>query len=273
MNSKIAIIGAGFVGSSAAYAIPLAGIARELVLIDIMKEKAAAEVLDINDGIQFMHDIKIKSGDMDAIADADIIVITAGLARKPGETRLDLIKKNTDIFKNSIIPELKKHYKGGIIFVVANPVDILTYHVIKEMNLPKGKVFGAGTNLDTMRLVYRLSEILGVSTKSINGYVLGEHGDSSFVTWNTMNVGGIKLDGNVKAFNHNFDQAEKERIEKEMRAGGATVIKGKGATYYAIAISIVTICKAVLFDEKLVLPVGIMMDGLYGVNDIVVSLP
>jgi len=273
MSSKIAMIGAGFVGAAASYAIALSGITSDLVLIDVLKEKAMGEALDIGHTLQFIKDMKIRSGDMDEISDADIIVITAGTARKPGETRLDLLKRNVGILRNSIIPEMKKHYKDSIILVVANPVDILAYFTQKDMGLPTGKVISSGTNLDTMRLVYRLSEVMGVSTKSITAYILGEHGESAFAAWSSANVAGRKLSGELKEFGVTFDDASKDQIMVDVKNGGASIIKNKGATYYGIGVSIVAICRGILFDEKVVLPVGTMMDGLYGVTDVNVSMP
>jgi len=273
MNGKIAIIGAGFVGSSAAYAIALSGIASEMVLIDVAKEKAKGEAMDINHGLQFMKDIKIRSGDMDEVKGADIVVMTAGLARKPGETRLDLVKKNTDLLRGSILPELKKYYDGSVVLAVANPVDVLAYFIQKDLGIPTGRLISSGTNLDTMRLRFRLSELLNISTKSINAYILGEHGDSSFTAWSSASISGMKLDGYVKSLDYTFDDAAKDQIIQEVRAGGSDVIKAKGATYYAIAVSIATVCRAILFDEKAVFPLGTMMEGMYGVKDVVISLP
>ena len=273
MSGKIAIIGAGFVGSSTAYAIALSGMASEIVLIDVVKDKAKCEAMDINHGLQFMQDVKIKDGDMDEIRGADIVVMTAGLARKPGETRLDLAKKNVELLRGSVLPEMKAHYDGAVVVNVSNPVDILAYLFQKEMGLPTGKLISAGTNLDTMRLCFNLSERLHVSTKSIHAYILGEHGDSLFAAWSSASVGGLKLDGYAKSLDFTFDDAAKAQIVQEVRTGGADVIKGKGATYFAIAVSVAAICRAILFDEKAVLPLGTMMEGMYGVEDVVISLP
>ncbi len=271
-KGKVVIVGAGFVGASAAYATSISGIASELVLIDVNREKAIGEALDLNHGLTFMGQMKIYEADYSAVKDADVIVITAGTARKPGETRLDLVKRNAGIIK-SMVPQIMEHYNGGVILVVANPVDVLTYLVQKLSGLPANKVISSGTLLDSSRFRYQLSTYLNVDVDNIHAYVLGEHGDSSVAIWSQATVGGEKIDGYCKSFDMKFGEEEKAKVLSEVREAGANVIKFKGATYYAIGLSIKTIVEAILMNKNTIMPVGTMLNGQYGINDVVVSVP
>ena len=266
-SSKVAIIGSGFVGSSAAFAMAHNGLANEVVLIDVNKEKAFGEAMDINHGISYLGQIKIHSGDYDEVKDCDVIVITAGANRKPGETRLDLAKKNVAIMKD-ITTNIMKHYNGGVIVVVSNPVDVLTYMIKKWTGLPAEKVISSGTNLDSARFRYFISQKLGVDVKNVHGYIIGEHGDSQLPFWSATHVAGKKLTECSL-----LSEAEKEEIVQEVRQAGATIIKNKGATYYAIAISINRIVESILKNMKTIMPVGIVLDGQYGISDVAVSVP
>ena len=269
---KVAVIGCGFVGSSSAFALMQGGLFSEMVLIDADHERAEGEALDISHGMPLAKPMKIYAGDYDDISDAAIIVVTAGANQKPGETRLDLVRKNAGIFK-SIMPEIEKRKFKGVILVVANPVDILTYIAAKYSGLPSKRVIGSGTVLDTARLKYLLSEHLSVDSRSIHAYIIGEHGDSEFAAWSSANVSGVPLYDFCKMRGHtNFEEATR-RIESEVRNSAYEIIKRKHATYYGIAMSVKRICEALTRDEKSVLPVSGVMDDVFGVEDIALSMP
>lgn len=266
-KSKVAIIGSGFVGSSAAFAIALNGLVSELVLIDVNKEKAYGEAMDINHGLSYVGQMSIYSGDYEDVKDADVIVVTAGTNRKVGETRLDLAKRNTSIAKD-ITANIMKHYNQGVILVVSNPVDILTYMISKWSGLPSGKVFGSGTVLDSARFRYVISKKLGVDVRNVHGYIIGEHGDSQLPFWSATHVAGKRLDDSSL-----INDAAKEEIMKEVKFAGAEIIKNKGATYYAIAITINRILESILKDQNTIQTVECVIDDYHGIKDISLSLP
>lgn len=269
---KAAIVGCGFVGSASAFALLQNGLFSELVLIDANKDKAEGEAADISHGIPFAGQMKIYAGDYDDAADAAMIIVTAGAAQKPGETRLDLVHKNVSIFK-SIIPEIAKRDYKGILLIVANPVDILTYTAIKLSGLPENRVIGSGTVLDSARLKYALGEHLGVDSRSVHSFIIGEHGDSEIAAWTSANVSGIPLSDFCEMRGHfNHDEAT-HRIAEEVKNSAYNIIEKKGATYYGIAMSVKRICECVMRDEKSILPISAMMHGEYGISDITLSMP
>ena len=269
---KVAIVGCGFVGSASAFALMQSGLFSEMVLIDVDKDKAEGEALDIGHGMPLARPMQIYAGDYDDAADAAIIVVTAGANQKPGETRLDLVKKNAAIFK-SIMPEFAKRNCQGIMLVVANPVDILTYLAIKLSGFPQNRVFGSGTVLDTARLKYLLGEHLSVDSRSIHTFIIGEHGDSEFATWSTTNVSSVPLhDFCEMRGHHNHEEAMRE-IENSVRNSAYEIIKRKHATYYGIAMAVKRICEAIIRDEKSVLPVSSLMHSVYGIEDVALSMP
>ncbi|EPR14322.1 L-lactate dehydrogenase [Ruminiclostridium papyrosolvens] len=269
MGFKVAIIGAGFVGASAAYAMSINNLVSELVLIDVNKEKAYGEALDISHGLSFAGNMTVYSGDYSDVKDCDVIVVTAGAARKPGETRLDLAKKNTMIMK-SIVTELMKHYNTGVIVSVSNPVDVLAYMTQKWSGLPANKVIGSGTVLDSARLRTHISQALDVDIANVHGYIVGEHGDSQLPLWSATNIAGIPFDEYVKINGLNID---KDALFSEVKVAGATIIKNKGATYYGIALSINRIVESILKDFNTIMPVGTVLDGQYGLKDVLVNVP
>ncbi len=271
MNSdnKVAIVGAGWVGSTAAYAMMLDGIVSEIALIDINKEKAEGEALDLRHGMQFTRSTKISFGDSyELVKDAKIVVICAGFAQKPGgETRLDLTQKNVEVFKD-IIPKITKYNKDCILLIVTNPLDVLTYVAYKLSGFPSCRVFGTGTVLDTSRLRYLLGRHFKISPKDICAYVLGEHGDTEFTWWSGANVSGIPL--------KNLPEYNKDKLEKiceEVRGAAYEVISKKGATFYAIALVIAKIARAILTDQFRVLTVSTILDNYNGVSDVCLSIP
>ena len=271
-NRKAAIIGCGFVGSASAFSLMQSGLFSELVLIDANREKAEGEALDIAHGIPFARQMKIYAGDYDDIMDSAVIIVTAGANQKPEETRLDLVHKNVNIFK-SIIPEVAKRDYQGILLIVANPVDILTYTALKLSGMPENRVIGSGTVLDTARLKYRLGEHLCVDSRSVHAFIIGEHGDSEIAVFSSANVSGIPLNRFCEMRGHFAHDESTRRIAEEVKNSAYEIIAKKHATYYGIAMSVKRICEAIVRDEKSILPVSSMMCGEHGISDVVLSMP
>lgn len=263
---KVAVVGCGFVGSASAFALMQSGLFSEMVLIDVDRERAEGEALDIGHGMPLARPMQIYAGDYDDAADAAIIVVTAGANQKLGETRLDLVRKNVGVFK-SIMPQIAKRNCAGVMLVVANPVDILTYTAIKYSGMPPERIIGSGTVLDTARLKYLLGEHLRVDSRSIHTFIIGEHGDSEFAAWSITNVSGVPLHDFCEMRGHyNHEEAMRE-IEDGVRNSAYEIIRRKHATYYGIAMSVKRICEAIIRDEKSVLPVSSLM------NDVALSMP
>ena len=257
INSKKAVmIGCGFVGSASVFALMQSGLFTEIVLIDADKNKAEGEAMDISHGIPFASPMKIYAGDYDDVADAAIVVISAGAGQKPGETRLDLVNKNVAIFK-SIIPEIAKRNFAGIMLVVANPVDILTQIAIKLSGLPENRVIGSGTVLDSARLRYKL----------------GEHGDSEVVAWSSANVSGVPLSEMCEMRGHYKYKENTAEIATAVKNSAYEIINKKHATYYGIAMSVKRICEVIMRDEKSILPVSHMIHGVYDIDEVSLSMP
>ena len=257
INSKKAVmIGCGFVGSASVFALMQSGLFTEIVLIDADKNKAEGEAMDISHGIPFASPMKIYAGDYDDVADAAIVVISAGAGQKPGETRLDLVNKNVAIFK-SIIPEISKRNFAGIMLVVANPVDILTQVAIKLSGLPENRVIGSGTVLDSARLRYKL----------------GEHGDSEVVAWSSANVSGVPLSEMCEMRGHYKHKENTAEIATAVKNSAYEIINKKHATYYGIAMSVKRICEVIMRDEKSILPVSHMIHGVYDIDGVSLSMP
>ena len=269
---KVAVIGCGFVGSSSAFCLMQSGLFSEMVLLDVNKDRAEGEALDIAHGVPLTRPMKIYAGDYDDIVDAAIIVITAGANQKPGETRLNKVKKNVEIFK-TIIPEISNRHCMGILLVVSNPVDILTYAALKISGFPKSRVIGSGTVLDTSRLKHLLGEHLGVDSRSVHAFIIGEHGDSEIAAFSSANVSGIPVHEfcELRGFYHH-DKATKEFAEK-VKNSAYVIIDKKQATYYGIAMAVKRICEVILRDEKSILPISTLMEGAYGIRDVVLSMP
>ena len=269
---KAAMIGCGFVGSSAAFALMQSGIFSEMVMIDADRARAEGEAMDISHGLPFARPIKLYAGDYDDIVDAGVIIITAGANQKPEETRLDLIHKNVEIFK-SIIPEIAKRNCEGTLLVVSNPVDILTYTALKLSGFPEHRVIGSGTVLDTARLKYLIGEHLRVDNRSVHAFIIGEHGDSELAAWSNANVSGVKLSDFCEMRGHFSHEASENRIYEEVKNSAYEIIERKRATYYGIAMAVKRICECIIRDEKSILPISSMMRGMYGMEDIVISMP
>ncbi len=269
---KVAVIGCGFVGSASAFALMQSGMFSEMVLIDADHDKAEGEALDISHGTPFARPMKIYAGGYDDIVDASIIVITAGANQKPGETRLDLVKKNIGIFK-TIIPEIKKRDCKGILLIVANPVDILTYTAVKLSGFPENRVIGSGTVLDTARLKEALGSHLQVDSRSVHAFIIGEHGDSEIAAWSSANVSGIDLNDFCERRGHYNHHEAMEKIANDVKNSAYEIIAKKHATYYGIAMSVKRICEAIVRDEKSIMPISSMMHGEYGIEDVALSMP
>lgn len=271
-NRKAAIIGCGFVGAASAFCLMQSGLFSELVLLDADRDKAEGEALDVAHGIPFASPMKIYAGDYDDLTDAAIIIVTAGANQKPGETRLDLVQKNVGIF-HSIIPEIAKRDYQGILLIVSNPVDILTYAAIKLSGMPEHRVIGSGTVLDTARFKYQLGEHLSIDPRSIHAFIIGEHGDSEIAAWSSANVSGIPIHDicEMRGFYHHEDAMRE--IAETVKNSAYEIIAKKKATYYGIAMSVRRICEAIVRNEKSILPLSVMLHGQYGLENVVLSMP
>ena len=269
---KVAVIGCGFVGSATAFTLMQSKLFSEMVLLDVDYDKADGEAKDIAHGIPFSGQMKIYAGEYDDISDAAIIIITAGANQKPDETRLDLVKKNVGIYK-SIIPEIARRDYQGILLIVSNPVDILTYTALKLSGMPENRVIGSGTVLDTARLKYALSEHLNVDSRSIHSFIIGEHGDSEVAVWSSANVSGIPLHNFCEMRGYFQHQKAMKEIAENVKNSAYDIIAKKRATYYGIAMAVNRICECIVRDEKSILPVSTIMHGEYGIEEIALSMP
>jgi L-lactate dehydrogenase len=270
--NRVALIGTGFVGSSYAFALLNQGITEELVLIDLNKEKAEGDAMDLNHGLPFSPSrTKIWFGSYQDCGEADLIVITAGANQKPGETRLDLVEKNTRIFKG-IVEEIMASGFDGIFLVATNPVDILTYAVWKFSGLPKERVIGSGTILDTARFRFLLGDYFDVDTRNVHAYIIGEHGDTELPVWSHADIAGTSISEWSKN-KTGFNQTDLDQIFLNVRDAAYHIIERKGATYYGIAMGLVRLTKAILQNENSVLTVSAYLDGEYGQNDIYIGVP
>ena len=270
-KQKCAIIGCGFVGATIAFALTQKSLFSELVLIDSNHAKAEGEAMDLSHGLPFTHPMKVYAGDYKDIADCYLIIITAGTAQRPNETRLDMVHKNVEIFK-SIIPNITKYNNSAILLVVSNPVDILTYCTIKLSGFPAGRVLGSGTVLDTARLKYHLGQQLCVDSRSIHAFIIGEHGDSELAVWSSANVSGIDLE-DFHGLCSSCREVSFNQTYENVRDSAYEVIERKGATYYGIAMAVTKIVLAIIRDEHSVLPVSGYVDGHYGLSDLCIGVP
>ena len=269
---KVTIIGAGNVGATIAYTLAIEGVANEIVMIDIKKEKAEGEVMDISQGSPFFMGTEIIAGDYPDTVDSDIVIITSGAARKPGQTRLDLAQNNINVLKN-IAPKITAYAPNAIYLMVSNPVDVMTYVFHKITNIPERHIIGSGTILDTARLRSHLAEHFDISQQNIHAYVFGEHGDSSFIPWSQANVSCV----NIEQFRQSFGEhpvispGDQGEVEHYVRTSGSEIIARKGATFYAVALAAVHICKCIFSGDDTALTVSSMMHGEYGIDDVCLS--
>ena len=265
LEQKIAVIGAGAVGSTVAYTLMVKNLASEIILVDINEEKVRGEVMDINDGLSFSETQNVKIGNYKDVADADIIVLTAGVAQKPGETRLDLVVKNKNII-TSIFTEIGQIKSSTIIIVVSNPVDIIAYLVQEISGLPKNQVFGTGMGLDSARLRSNLAKRFNIESEQVEGFVIGEHGDSEFVAWSTVSIGGKMVKDMLK-------EEEMNSIEETVKKEAYEIINRKGATYYGIAMVVADVVEAIILNQNKIIPVSSRLNNWNGVDNICLGTP
>ena len=272
-RSKVAIIGAGSVGSTFAFSLMISGVAREIVLIDTNQERAEGECMDLNHGASFVHPVNIYSAGYEGCEGADVVVITAGAKQKPGQSRIDLVQTNAEIFKD-ITPEIVKFAKDAILLVVSNPVDVLTYITLKISGLAPNRVIGSGTVLDSSRFRYLISEHCRLDPRNVHAYIIGEHGDTEFPVWSHANIGGMILAKYCPVCDRHCDYKEElGKIFEEVKNAAYKIIEAKGATYYAIGLALVRIVESILRDENSVLPVSSRINDYYGINDVCLSIP
>lgn len=271
--NKISIIGTGSVGSTIAYTITVMGLASEIVMIDINNDKALGEALDIRQGTPFCGACSVYAGDYRDAVNSDIVILTSGVARKPGQTRLELAQTNVNITK-SIIPEITKYAPDATYIIVSNPVDVLTYTFLKLSGIPESRIIGSGTILDTARLRTRLAEYYSINQSNVHAYVFGEHGDSSFIPWSVANISNVPISECKNLITNTELTAPElnfEEIEQYVRKSGGRVIARKGATFYAVSISVCHICKCLLAGIDTTMTVSTMMHGEYGIDDVCLS--
>ncbi len=272
---KIGIIGSGFVGSTAAYAIVLRGAATDVVLVDLNRQRAEAEAADILHAVPFVHPVNVKAGDYPDLAGSGIVIITAGVAQKPGETRLQLLERNAAILKQ-IVPQVLEHAPDAILVITTNPVDVMTHLTARfaaEYGVPPHRVLGSGTTLDTARFRALLGAHLGVDSQHVHGYVIGEHGDSEVLTWSIVDIGGLPLEDFAHLRGVTLDEAARRAIDDEVRHAAYTIIEGKGATYYGIGAALARIVDVIAHDHRAILTICTPMPEVAGVRDVTVALP
>ncbi|MGE5674282.1 MAG: L-lactate dehydrogenase [Mycobacterium leprae] len=270
--SKVVLIGDGAVGSTFAYTLLVKGLVNELIIIDANREKASGDVLDLNHGLMLAKPMRIRVGDYADCAGADIIVIAAGAAQRPGETRLDLMSRNVAIF-DAIIKQVTTYNQTGILLIATNPVDILTQVALKLSGWPKNRVIGSGTLLDSSRFRYLVAERLRVDPRSVHGMVVGEHGDSEVLLWSSLVVAGITPEAMPEGNRWHLSATDKEAISADTKGAAYQIIAKKGATFYAIALALSRICEAILKDQRSVLPVSTYLDGYHGISGVCLGVP
>jgi len=268
----VAVVGVGFVGSAFAYSLMIHGIASEIVLIDIDEEKTQGEAMDLNHGLSFVRPVNIRAGGYPDCEGAAIVVISAGIAQKPGQSRLDLVRINADIFRQ-IVPQVTEYNRDCIILVATNPVDVMTYAALKLSGFPSSRVIGSGTILDTSRLRYLLGEHLGVDPRNVHAYVIGEHGDSEVPVWSLANVAGTRLRDFCPVCGVQYDSQHLKGVFEGVKNAAYEIIRLKGRTYFAIGLGLTRIVEAILRDENAVLTVSSLLEDYYGVSDICLSVP
>lgn len=269
---KCAVIGCGFVGATCAYSLMHGGLFSEMVLIDANKKKAEGEAMDLNHALPFLSPMKIYAGDYDDLRNCGIILISAGANQTPGETRIDLLGKNTKII-NSIINSIKLVNHDAILLLVTNPVDILTYFALHNSNFPPERVIGSGTVLDTSRLKFLVGRMLDVDSRNVHTFIIGEHGDSELPVWSSANISGIDLT-DYCMINKIYDyKARLDNMFEEVRTSAYKIIENKGATYYAVAAAVQRIVESIVRDEESILPVSTLVEGHYDLNNVCLGVP
>lgn len=269
--TRVAVAGVGNVGATFAYALLLSGLASEIVLIDKDKARAEGEAMDLSHTVPFTRPARVWAGDFADCAGAAVTVVCAGVNQKPGETRLDIVKKNAAVFAQ-IIPEIARHDPEGILLIATNPVDVLTYASLAHSGLPARRVIGSGTILDTARFRHLLSDHFHVDPRSVHAFIIGEHGDSEVPVWSLANIAGMRVADFARTHGHGLDEQTRSRIFSETRDAAYHIIQRKGATYYAVAAGLMRIVEAILRDQSTILSVSSLVD-CYGIRDVCLSLP
>jgi L-lactate dehydrogenase len=272
---KIGVVGAGMVGSASAYALVMSGVGREIVLVDINRARAEAEANDIFHAVPFAHPMTIRSGEYDALTEAQVVVIAGGVAQKPGETRLQLLQRNAEVFRQ-IIPAVLRYAPGAVLLVVTNPVDIMTHlaaHFAKEFGVPQTRVIGSGTTLDTARFRALLGRHFEVDPQHVHAYVVGEHGDSEVLAWSQASIAGLSLDEFARVHGKPLSKQEREKIDENVRRAAYQIIAGKGATYYGIGSAVARIVDVLLHDQRAILTVCTRIAGVAGCENVTMALP
>ncbi|MGH9523992.1 MAG: L-lactate dehydrogenase [Terriglobales bacterium] len=269
---RVAVVGTGNVGATFAYALLLSGLAAEIVLIDKNHARAEGEAMDLNHAVPFAHATRIWAGDYADCAGASVTVVCAGVGQKPGETRLDLVKRNASVFAE-VVPNIARANPEGVLLIATNPVDVLTYASLRYSGLPARRVIGSGTILDTARFRYLISHKFGVDTRSVHAYIIGEHGDSEVPVWSLANIAGMRLGEFAAANGIACEKSDLDEIFRCTRDAAYEIIKRKGATYYAVAAGLMRIVEAILRNQATVLSVSSLVSGYYGISDVSLSLP
>lgn len=272
---KIGIIGSGLVGSTAAYAMVMRGVGRQIVLVDLNRERASAEADDLLHAVPFAHPMEVTYGDYADLSNARVVIISAGVSQRPGETRLQLLERNARVF-SQVVPQVLAYAPDAILLVATNPVDIMTYitaHYAAQHGVPSSRIIGSGTTLDTARFRALLSRQLGVDAQHVHAYVLGEHGDSEVLTWSLVSVGGIPLNDYCALRGLDVCQEDRQVIDQQVRNAAYHIIQGKGSTYYGIGSALARITEVILRDQRAILTVSTPVPDVLGVKDVSVSLP
>lgn len=272
---KVGVVGSGLVGSTAAYALVMRGVGREVVLVDKNEGRAVAEADDIRHAVPFAHPLRVHAGSYAALAGCKAVVLCAGVGQKPGETRLQLLRRNAAVFRE-VVPAVLKHAPEAVIIVATNPVDVMTHmaaRIANESGVPPGRVFGSGTTLDTARFRTLIGTHCGVDSHHVHGYVVGEHGDSEVLTWSLVTIGGMPLKDFAQLRGITDPETVRDQIDQKVRRAAYTIIAGKGATYYGIGSALARIVDAVLHDQRSILTVCAPAPDVVGVKDVTVALP
>jgi len=270
--SKVSIIGVGDVGATVAYTLQVSGLATEIVLVDANRERAEGHALDMSHGLFFTPPVRIVAGDYTECAGSRLVVIAAGARQKPGETRLELTRRNTDICR-SILADLAPHLGDARILMISNPVDALTYAALKTSGLPRNRLFGSGTVLDSARFRYELSQLCGVDSRNVHAYVVGEHGDSEVFVWSQVHIAGTPLETFCRGCSRKCRMGERSSVEKRVRESAYHIIEAKGYTNYGVSLAVLRIIGALLRGERSILTVSTLLEGEYGLRDVCLSVP
>lgn len=272
---KIGIVGCGMVGSTSAYALVMRGVGREIVLVDLNRSRAAAEANDISHAVPFAHPLTVRAGDYADLAGARVVVIAGGVAQKPGESRLQLLQRNADVFRQ-IVPAVLKHAPDAVLLVVSNPVDIMTHlaaHFAAELGVPPTRVIGSGTTLDSARFRTLLGKHFDVDSQHVHAYVLGEHGDSEVLAWSQATIAGLNLDEFAKVHGRPLTEADRKQVDEQVRRAAYFIIEGKGSTYFGIGSAVARIVDVLLHDQRAILTICSRIQGLPDYEGVTMALP